>query len=242
MADERVARPSARELPLNEAGPRRDVVQAEALEWLASRTAEPGTSVITSLPDLSECPGLALEAWRTWFVEAARAVLRYLPEDGLGLFFQSDIRHRGVWIDKAYLVQRAAEEERASLVFHKIVCRMPPGTVSHGRPSYSHLLGFSRTPRSPGARPGPDVLDDAGFMPWSRAMGVAACELACRFLRDETSTLRVVDPFCGQGTVLAVANAFGFDAVGVDLSRKRCKIARNLVLPVSPSASDRPRS
>lgn len=207
---------------------RRDVVQAEALQWMTSHPAESGTSVVTSLPDLSECPGLDLEAWKTWFVGAARAVLRYVPDDGLSLFFQSDIRHGGVWIDKAYLVQRAAEEERASLVFHKIVCRKPPGTVSHGRPSYSHLLAFSRSPRSPGARPGPDVLDDAGFMTWSRAMGVSACALACRFLRDETSTRLVVDPFCGQGTVLAVANAFGFGAIGVDLSKKRCKIARNL--------------
>lgn len=219
--------------------PRRDVVQAEALAWLATHPAEPGTSVVTSLPDLSECPGLTLEAWRAWFVEAARAVLRFLPEDGLALFFQSDIRHRGVWIDKSYLVQRAAEDQGASLVFHKIVCRKPPGTVSHGRPSYSHLLGFSKVPRSPGARPGPDVLDDAGFMPWSRAMGVAACELACRFLRDETSTRRVLDPFCGQGTVLAVANAFGFDAIGVDLSKKRCKIARNLVIAL-PETSTAP--
>jgi SAM-dependent methyltransferase len=72
------------------------------------------------------------------------------------------------------------------------------------------------------------VLDDAGFMTWSRAMGVSACTLACRFLRDETSTRLVVDPFCGQGTVLAVANAFGFGAIGVDLSKKRCKVARNL--------------
>jgi tRNA G10 N-methylase Trm11 len=67
-------------------------------------------------------------------------------------------------------------------------------------------------------------------MPWSRAMGVTACRVACQFLRDETETRVVVDPFCGRGTALAVANAMGFDAVGVDLGAKRCRAARKLVV------------
>ena len=59
-------------------------------------------------------------------------------------------------------------------------------------------------------------------------MGTRACEAACRFLLDETKTRRVVDPFCGKGTVLAVANALGIDALGVELSAKRCRAARKL--------------
>jgi len=59
-------------------------------------------------------------------------------------------------------------------------------------------------------------------------MGTRACHAACRFLLDETSARRVVDPFCGQGTVLAVANALGLDALGVELSGKRCRAARKL--------------
>ena len=34
----------------------------------------------------------------------------------------------------------------------------------------------------------------------------------------------ILDPFCGQGTVLALANAWGFDALGLDTNRKRCKV------------------
>jgi DNA modification methylase len=61
-------------------------------------------------------------------------------------------------------------------------------------------------------------------------MGVNACALACRYLRDETSTRVVVDPFCGHGTVLAVANAMGFEALGIDRSSRQCKAAKRLVL------------
>ncbi len=209
--------------------PEREVIQAEALGWLAAHPAAPKTSVVTSLPDVSELPELGFEGWRDWFVTAARQVLHWLPSDGVAVFFQSDIRRQGVWVDKGYLVQRAAEQEQSNLLWHKIVCRKPPGTQTQGRATYSHLLCFAREPRSP-TRASPDVLPDAGFMPWTRAMGVAACRLACEYLKHETATELVVDPFCGRGTALAVANALGFDALGLELSAKRCRFARNLVL------------
>jgi hypothetical protein len=206
------------------------VVQAEALAWLEEHPAEPGDAVITSLPDVSELPALGpgLDGWKRWFEDAAMRLMTWAPADMPVLFFQSDVRHRGEWVDKSYLVQKAAERASAALVFHKIVCRSPPGTLTQGRASYSHLLAVTRGPALVPRKPSPDVVPDAGEMPWSRAMGTRACEVACRFLLDETSAKRVVDPFCGKGTVLAVANALGLDALGVELSGKRCRAARTL--------------
>ncbi len=206
----------------------RTIVEAEALAFLRDHPAPPASSVVTSLPDVSELP-LDLAAWRAWFLAAAAQVIRWVPEEGVAIFFQSDVRHRGVWIDKGYLVMRAAEDAGAALVWHKIVCRKPAGTFSNGRATYSHLLCVSRPPR-PTRTMSPDVLPDAGAMPWSRAMGVEACRLACRYLLEETSTRTVVDPFCGHGTVLAVANAMGLDALGVDVSRRQCAAARKLTV------------
>ncbi|MEP7049046.1 MAG: SAM-dependent methyltransferase [Pseudomonadota bacterium] len=210
--------------------PTRQIIQAEALAWMAANAAPAGTSVITSLPDLSEVPERGFEGWKVWFGSAARAVLRWVPNPGLAIFFQSDIRHAGAWLDKGYLVQCAAEAEGRTLLWHKVVCRVAPGTVTHGRASYSHLLCFAHAPRSSITHPGPDVLPDAGHKPWSKAMGVNACRLACRFLREETETLVVVDPFCGHGTALAVANHYGFDALGVELSTRKVRAARRLLL------------
>ncbi len=67
-------------------------------------------------------------------------------------------------------------------------------------------------------------------------MGTRACQAACRFVLDSTAARRVVDPFCGRGTVLAVANELGLDALGVELSAKRCRAARNLSLSAIPRA------
>ena len=198
------------------------------MAWLESHPATPGTSVITSLPDVSELAGQSFEAWRAWFVLAARAVIRWIPADGVAIFFQSDVRHQGTWVDKGYLVLRAAEDEGAHLQWHKIVCRKPAGSLSQGRASYSHMLCLSRENRDPPKTPSADVLPDAGIMPWSKAMGAEACRAACRYLCDETATRTVVDPFCGRGTALAVANAFGLDAVGIERHAARCRVARSL--------------
>jgi hypothetical protein len=68
-------------------------------------------------------------------------------------------------------------------------------------------------------------------------MGVQACRVACQFVLHNTPTRTIVDPFCGHGTVLAVANALGLEAVGVELSRKRAKKARALRVSLEDSGS-----
>src|SRR5450432_581427 len=92
---------------LNEAAgagtPRRQIVHAEALEWLTSHPAEADSSVITSLPNVSEVPELGFDGWRDWFKKAAQHVIRWIPPEGVAIFFQSDIRYRDVWVDKSYL-------------------------------------------------------------------------------------------------------------------------------------------
>jgi hypothetical protein len=148
----------------------------------------------------------------------------------VAIFYQSDVRRQGTWIDKGHLVACGADAAMASLVWHKIVCRKPPGTITHGRASYAHLLCVSKTARETPRHWGPDVIVEAALLPWSKAMGVEACRVACRFLVEETQTRTVLDPFCGRGTALAVANQFGFGAIGVDHGARSCRAARKLVL------------
>jgi hypothetical protein len=201
---------------------------AEAVAWLTERAELSGCSVITSLPDVSEFPALSLAEWKQWFVRTAALVMAKVPGDGAALFYQTDVKKAGAWVDKGYLISKAAEEAGCETLFHKVVCRRPPGTVTFGRPAYSHLLGFSRGLRVDLGRATADVLPDAGEVTWTRGMGVQACVAACRFVLEHTKSRTVVDPFCGHGTVLAVANALGLDAVGVELSRKRAQKARSL--------------
>jgi hypothetical protein len=208
----------------------REVFHADALAWLPERAPLLGCSIVTSLPDHSELPKLSFSAWQAWFGRAAAAVLAALPPDGLASFFQSDVLHRGAWVDKAALILTAAAATDAELLFHKIVCRKPAGSLSFGRASYGHMLGFGRGLRLRQRHGRMDVLPDGGFRPGTKAMGVLACRDVCQTIIDETPTRTIVDPFCGFGTVLAVANALGLDSVGVDLSVRMCRKARGLVV------------
>jgi len=210
--------------------PSRIVHCTEAIGWLTAQPVLQGCSIVTSLPDVSELGGVRYEEWRRWFHDAAALIFSRTPDDGAALFYQSDVKRAGAWVDKGYLVQRAAEQEGFALLFHKIVCRVPAGTRTSGRAGYGHLMSFSKGLREDLSRATPDVLAQAGEMTWVRAIGLDACRIACRWVAEHTGTRTIVDPFCGVGTVLAVANEVGLDAVGVELNKKRAQKSRGLTL------------
>ena len=214
------------------APPPRTVHQGDGVAWLAAASPLPADhAIVTSLPDLSEVPERGDDGWRRWFVDTAALACRAVADDGLAIFFQTDIKRDGRWIDKGHLVHLGADAAGSHLLWHKVVCRAAPGTTTFGRPAYAHLLGFSRGLRLPPGRSTPDVLPGLGEMPWSRAMGADVCRAVARFLVEHTAARVVVDPFCGLGTMLAAANAAGLGAVGVELSRKRARRARTFILP-----------
>ena len=213
-----------------ESAPTRVVHHANALEWLELQGVLEGVSMITSLPDISEFPNWTLDAWRDWFTAAAGRVLTSCAPSGITLFYQTDITRDGVYIDKSFLCQTAARNVGQELIFHKIICRAPPGSVTYGRPGFAHLVGFSEQVRPQTAKARPDVLEDAGSVTWTRGMGIAACRLACQLVVDHTQTRTIIDPFCGHGGVLAVANQLGLNAVGVEINRRRAARARSLTV------------
>ena len=66
---------------------------------------------------------------------------------GVVVFYQSDIKYEGVWVDKGYLVQRAAEEAGLELLWHKIVCRVKPGYITFGSSRlFTYFMLFKKYP------------------------------------------------------------------------------------------------
>ena len=206
----------------------REVYCTDAISWLKAVTVSPAHSYVASLPDISEFPNYKLTEWRNWFVEAATLILSKTPPTGVAIFFQSDVKVDGTWVDKSYLCQQAAERVGAQLLWHKIAARIQPGQTSFGRPSYSHIVCFSQKLRLTPQQATPDILPILGEKTWVRGMGMAACLLVAKFIRDVTPSDTVVNPFCGQGSVLAAANYYGLNAIGIERSNKRAELARGL--------------
>jgi hypothetical protein len=208
--------------------PARVVHTGDGIAWLAATDLSPAVAVVTSLPDVSEMRAIGVAGWRAWFVDTVALVCSRVAAGAPAVFYQTDVKLDGRWEDKAHLVAQGASRAGAACVFHKIVCRAPAGIATFGRPGFAHLLAFSRELRVAPGDASADVLPALGDMPWPRAMGTAACEEVCRFLLRSTACRVVADPFCGHGTMLAVANAYGLDAIGVERSEKRARRARAL--------------
>ena len=103
--------------------------------------------LITSLPDVEElqADGIrAREHYQQWFVDTAAQIMHKVQPDAYAIFYQSDAKVNGVWVDKGHLLCRAAERAGLYLLWHKIACITPPGKAKMGRPSYSHMLCFSK--------------------------------------------------------------------------------------------------
>ncbi len=201
----------------------------DAVEWLHHSPVLEGCSLVASMPDISEFHGYTLAAWKEWFFQTASLILSRTPDNGVTVFYQSDIKIEGTWVDKGYICQKAAEALGHELLWHKIICRFKPGLVSFGRPGYTHVLCFSKGLRIHDlSHSSADVIPEIGDKTWERGMGLEACVLIAKFISTQTQTKTLVHPFCGQGAMLAVANSFGLSGIGIERSSKRAELARTL--------------
>src|SRR5690349_10691918 len=96
--------------PLPDArAPGRIVHVGDGVAWLRAAALAADDAVVTSLPDHSEVPELGVEGWRRWFVDAAALACAAVAEEAVAIFYQTDVKHAGRWIGKAFLVGLAAE-------------------------------------------------------------------------------------------------------------------------------------
>jgi ribosomal protein L7/L12 len=161
--------------------------------------------------------------YREWYHETVALILSRLAPHAVAIFYMSDGRHEGLWLDKSYIAQRAAEASGCALLFHKIALFdsdlvAMSRTQGKGRPKYSHLLAFSRTAcageRWFDAAATPDIFE-RGEMRWSRAMGDTACVTACLLVR-------AADAAATTASVTDTADAVrSSGAVGADVATRR---------------------
>jgi hypothetical protein len=158
------------------------------------------------------------------------------------------------WIDKSYLCTSAAMQSDCTLMWHKLVSTNKElHKRATGRPTYSHFLCYRKANRndctiaptvntssSLSSSSAPSLFQTTmfavsdifyrGHMLWPKGIGLDCCYIGVKFLQTVAKATCIFDPFVGQGTVTSMANALGLDAVGIELSRKRCKFAQNLRL------------
>lgn len=203
--------------------PIRKILNMDAIGWL--ETHSDVGAIVTGLPDSDELQW-PMEQWRAWFSRALQLCMRAASPHACAIFCQTDRKHDGHLVSKCHLMLDAAEAVHLRLLWHKIVLRRKVGGRDLYRPTYMHLMAFSNSMSAGAATT--DVMQ-GGKMIYANAMGLNAATFAVRFAASKGIGM-IVDPFCGRGTVPAVANALGLDAVGVDIDAQQCAAATALQL------------
>lgn len=138
----------------------------------------------------------------------------------------------GRWFSKSALLHQAAarcSDIDLGLIWHKIVITAAIDTIKGSKSTYTHFLCFSQQHRELVSQHSPDLIANRGHMTWARAMGTKAAEFACKYIQLQLPHCNtIIDPFCGQGSLLSIANYAGFNTIGVELSRKRVVLARKI--------------
>ena len=198
--------------------PPKTIICDDAFNWLLR--GRPG-AIFTSPPDAEEI-GAALDVWAEWFAEAVR--LCFKATRGPVVFYVTDRKHQGAVFSKPQIIFREADRAGVKTTWHKICLRREVGQIDIHRPTFSHLVAFN-------GRPGtatPDVIS-RGKTLYNNGTGLLAARVGVDWIKTQAGDL--ADPFCGQGTIPAVAEALGLAAVGVDIDEAQCAKARlcNLV-------------
>lgn len=199
------------------------IICADSLRWLPDEC--PPCSIITSLP-LEKETGIAQPVFDEWYRHALTLCMRACAPGCPCIIYQTDTRSDGQLFSKAGVILTAARSLGLRVLWHKIVLRRDVGKIDIRRPGFSHLIvvGDRRTP--PGAA-SPDVMQ-RGQILYPNAMGLTPALFAVKFAAAYGRT--IVDPFCGRGTVPAIADALGHDAIGVDIDPEQCRHAEALSL------------
>lgn len=197
----------------------RTVVCADATTWIKEQDRLDST--VTSLPDWDEV-NMGFTNWLDWFADCVLNICTRV-QNGYAVFYQTDRKYQSKLVSKSNMVISAALRAGLDLKQHKIILRRGEGKVDLFRPTYTHLMVFSRGAKQP--PPYPDVFE-RGMMTYPNAMGLTAARYAVGLCVGVSDT--IFDPFCGRGTILAVANKLGLNAVGVDILEEQCEFARKL--------------
>jgi hypothetical protein len=202
--------------------PSRKVFCQDALQWLVKNKEI--TCIITSVPEMDELK-LDIKEYESFFRNAAKLIFEAITDDGYAIFLQTDRKHHG-WIDKGFWITDEAMKLGFHTVWKKIALTRDVGKADLFRPTYSNMLCFTRKGKV--GKVLPDVIT-AGEKTYTHAFGIEAVTLCVQYAKDQ-GIKTIVDPFCGSGTTLAVANQMGLDAIGVEIDKKYCEMSRKLVL------------
>lgn len=207
----------------------RKIIVANSLDWLSTQKDGSIPNVITGICDLDEIEHLAergMNEYIEFFNKIGALIFQKLNPAGYAIFIQTDRKYQREWIDKSYMLTDLAYKHGYKMVWHKIVLHRDVDKTDLHRPCYAHMLCYTKTGTSGAATP--DVIPVSDRL-YKNGTPIEAAVRAVEFVKRYTKAGPfVLDPFVGQGTIPAIANAFGLNAVGIDIDAAQAAKAEKM--------------
>lgn len=197
------------------------IICADALDWLSKQQSIP--NVVTGICDLDEMPGYDMERYLEFFETVVDLILQKLQNGCYAIFVQTDRKFQKSWIDKSYIITRLAQRHKIKMIWHKIVLHRDVDATDLHRPTYAHMLCYSRDGTTGIATP--DVIP-VSKKSYKNATPPEAAKRALEFVAKHSTVKVVVDPFVGRGTIPQLARSFGLDSIGIDIDPHQCALAK----------------
>lgn len=198
-----------------------EIICADALKWLSQQKSIP--NVVTGICDLDEMPGYDMKKYLDFFQKVVDVIFQRLQSGCYAIFIQTDRKYQRSWIDKSYIITNIAQRHQIKMIWHKIVLHRNPDATDLHRPTYAHMLCYSRDGTTGAATP--DVIP-VSKKTYKNATPPEAAQRALEFVAKYSKTPVVVDPFVGRGTIPVLARNLGLRSIGIDIDPEQCKIAK----------------
>jgi len=176
----------------------------DAIDFMNDMIDKP-EAIITSLPDKSELIDYqGYDTYEELFSAFAGSCFDNIAPKGYVFFIQTDKKEFGL-IDKPYLIGHQAYTRGFRMMFHKIALIREMGKKDLRKPTYTHLLCYSK-----GTTPGlctPDVLP-RGKVFYKHGAGIDTLRVCLEFIKHK-KIRSFVDPFAGLGSIIYPAIDMG---------------------------------
>lgn len=198
-----------------------EIICDDAINWLEKQSSIP--NVVTGICDMDEMPGYDIHQYFIFFQKVVNLIFDKLEDDCYAIFIQTDRKYNRSWIDKSACITNLAREHKLKMIWHKIVLHRDVDATDLHRPTYAHMLCYSRNGTTGAATP--DVIPHSKKS-YKNATPPEAAGRALDFVVRYSKVHDVVDPFVGRGTITAMAAQRGLNATGIDIDPEQCEIAR----------------